>query len=130
MPPPSAANYIFEPSDLLPPVGENYLIHRFHHPQDYDDEYITYMRLPKKCGSRLRVLQNRDVEIGWGINLVEGFQGEKVWALAIVMFFSSSLIFGVTWAAKRGDIQGAFGVSAWITTLPVLLIGFVQAYWE
>ncbi|KAH0565057.1 hypothetical protein GP486_001553 [Trichoglossum hirsutum] len=109
MPPPSSANYIFAPSDLLPPVGENYLMHLFHHPQDYDDEYITYVRLPKKCGTRLRVLQNRDVEIGWGINLVEGFQAARVWAMAVGVFLTSSLVFGAVWAAKRGFIGGVWG---------------------
>jgi hypothetical protein len=35
-------DYSFVPSDLIPPVGERYLMNLFHHPEDYEDELITY----------------------------------------------------------------------------------------
>ncbi|KAI7222368.1 6-phosphogluconate dehydrogenase C-terminal domain-like protein [Hortaea werneckii] len=43
-------DYAFEPGDLMPPVGSKYLLHLFRHPQDYDGEMITYLRIPKKTG--------------------------------------------------------------------------------
>ena len=58
------------PSDLLPPVGERYLMHLFHHPEDNEDELITYERLPKKIGMKLRVAQRADVGVRSGIPLV------------------------------------------------------------
>ncbi|KAI9655224.1 MAG: hypothetical protein M1831_004934 [Alyxoria varia] len=39
--------YDFEPGHLVPPVGSNYLMHLYTHPQDYTTELILYPRLPK-----------------------------------------------------------------------------------
>ncbi|KAI7188634.1 hypothetical protein KC363_g5343 [Hortaea werneckii] len=64
-------DYAFEPGDLMPPVGSKYLLHLFRHPQDYDGEVITYLRIPKKNG---RLGLGR----GWGVSLVEGFEASKV----------------------------------------------------
>jgi len=105
-------------------------MHLFHHPEDYEDEQITYKRIPKKRGLKLRVGQHEDVAVGWGIHLVEGFLAYKVWTLFTNMFVIISLIFAVTWAVKRGDIQGAFGVAAYICALATLFIGCCVAYLE
>lgn len=114
------AEYSFEPSDLLPPVGSHYLLHLFKHPEDYDGELITYLRAPKKNG-RLQL------GVGWGINLVEGFLADKVWIWMSAMFAIGSLIFSVVYAVKKHDVQGAFGVAAWIVTLGALAAGWLQA---
>lgn len=120
VPLPGRADYAFEPSDLLPPVGSRYLLHLFRHPEDYDGELITYLRAPKKSG-RLRL------GVGWGINLVEGFLAERVWIGLSAMFALGSLVFGVVFAVKKHDVQGAFGVAAWIVTLGALAAGWLQA---
>jgi len=101
---PGKSGYEFEPSDLLPPVGSTYLLHLFRHPEDYDGELITYYRAPKKHG-RLHLGP------GWGINLVEGFLADKVWMFASLFFAVASLIFGVTYAVKKDDLQGAFSIA-------------------
>lgn len=72
MPPVTTGDYFFEPADLLPPVGSQYLLHLFKHPEDYDGELITYLRAPKRHG-RLQL------GVGYGINLVEGFLAGRVW---------------------------------------------------
>ncbi|KAI6906733.1 6-phosphogluconate dehydrogenase C-terminal domain-like protein, partial [Hortaea werneckii] len=54
-------DYAFEPGDLMPPVGSKYLLHLFRHPQDYDGEMITYLRIPKKTG-RLGLGPNKMME--------------------------------------------------------------------
>ncbi|KAI7159319.1 6-phosphogluconate dehydrogenase C-terminal domain-like protein [Hortaea werneckii] len=85
-------DYAFEPGDLMPPVGSKYLLHLFRHPQDYDGEMITYLRIPKKTGR-----------------------------LGLV----GSLVFGAVWASKKQDVQGAFGVAAWVCTLAGLALATV-----
>ena len=52
----SDLDYCFVPNDLIPPVGERYLMHLIHHPEDYEDELITYKRIPKKqrCNAQSR----------------------------------------------------------------------------
>ncbi|KAI7339953.1 6-phosphogluconate dehydrogenase C-terminal domain-like protein [Hortaea werneckii] len=102
-------DYAFEPGDLMPPVGSKYLLHLFRHPQDYDGEMITYLRIPKKNG---RLGLGR----GWGIALVEGFEASKVWMMFCIFFAVGSLVFGAVWASKKQDVQGAFGVAAWVST--------------
>ncbi|KAH8597178.1 hypothetical protein B0O99DRAFT_685090 [Bisporella sp. PMI_857] len=126
----SDTNYDFLANDVIPPVGEHYLMHLFHHPEDYEDELITYNRLPKKRGSRLRIGHNVDVGIGWGIHLVEGFMAHKVWTLFTSLFLVLSLVFAITWALKKGDVQGAFGVASYVGAFSVLIIGCGTAYLE
>lgn len=120
MPPLAAKDYAFEPGELVPPVGPTYLLHLFKHPEDYDGELITYLRVPKKSG-RL------SIGTGWGIHLVEGFLPARVWMLLSGLFALASLVFGVVWAWKKQDVQGAFGVAAWICGLAVLSVGWLQA---
>jgi len=114
-------DYEFQPNDLVPPVGSNYLMHLFRHPEDYDGELVAYLRTPKKRG-RL------EFGVGWGINLVEGFLPERVWAFVVGFFALCSLVFAITWACRKGDdVQGAFGVASWICTLATLAVGWAQA---
>jgi hypothetical protein len=130
MPDKDNLGYLFFPSDLVPPVGERYLMHLFHHPEDYEDETITYKRIPKKRGAKLRVGEHYDIEVGWGIHLVEGFLAYKVWSFFTGIFVLVSVVFAVTWTVKRGDIQGAFGVAAYICIFATLFIGCCVAYLE
>ncbi|KAK5123344.1 hypothetical protein LTR85_002775 [Meristemomyces frigidus] len=112
VPPGATSDYSFEPGDLLPPVGSQYLLHLFKHPEDYDDELITYLRAPKKNG---RLTLGR----GWGISLVEGFEAAKVWLMVSTFFAVGSLVFAIAWAYIRHDVQGAFGVAAWVCDMGV-----------
>lgn len=118
---PSQHPYTFEPHDLMPPVGSAYLMHLFKHPEDYEGETLTYHRAPK----RRERLQSG---MGWGINLVEGFQAQKVWAIMMFGFGIGSVVFAVLWSSKKGDVQGAFGVASWIVTLAGLGIAGLQAW--
>jgi len=107
----------------LPPValkGSHYLLHLFRHPEDYDGELITYLRAPKKNG-RLQL------GVGWGICLREGFEATKVWLMISTFFACSSLVFAIAWAWRKHDIQGAFAVAAYVTTLSALGVGWLQA---
>ncbi|EME88309.1 uncharacterized protein MYCFIDRAFT_192510 [Pseudocercospora fijiensis CIRAD86] len=80
MPPTGKIDYSFEPGDLIPPVGSQYLLHLFKHPEEYDGEMIAYLRVPKKKG-RLAL------GVGWGVHLVEGFMPDRVW-MCVNLFFA------------------------------------------
>ncbi|KAK3711709.1 hypothetical protein LTR37_009486 [Vermiconidia calcicola] len=121
MPPLPTCDYYFEPGDLMPPVGSQYLMHLFRHPQDYDTELITYLRAPKRTG-RLHM------GVGWGINLVEGFLADRVWMVVSAFFALGSLAFVVAWACTQHDIQGASGIAAWILALSTLTFGWLQTW--
>jgi len=118
---PSQHPYTFESVDLVPPVGSAYLLHLFKHPEDYDGEQITYLRSPKR---RARL----ETGMGWGINLVEGFLAQTVWAVVMAFFGIGSCVFAILWTVKKGDVQGAFGVAGWVVTLAGLVLGSLQAW--
>lgn len=120
---PSHHPYTFEPCDLMPPVGSKYLLHLFMHPEDYDEEQVTYKRSPKRR-------ERLQFGMGWGINLVEGFQAQKVWAFIMACFGVGSGVFAILWTVRENDVQGAFGVAGWIVTLAVLVLGALQAWLE
>ncbi|KAJ4351897.1 uncharacterized protein N0V89_007241 [Didymosphaeria variabile] len=120
---PSQHPYTFETVDLMPPVGSHYLLHLFKHPEDYDGELIAYLRAPKRR-------ERLEFGMGWGINLVEGFLAQKVWAVLIAGFGVGSAVFGILWTIKKDDVQGAFGVAGWIVTLAALVLGALQAWLE
>lgn len=102
-------------------MGSNYLIHLFKHPEDYDDELITYLRTPKR---RDRL----EIGTGWGLELVEGFLSERVLAAFLGLFLLGSLVFAVTWACKKGDdMQGAFGIAGYMIGVATLLLAWAQA---
>lgn len=120
--------YLYQPCDLVPPVGENLMAHLFHHPEDADERSITCLRAPKKRKAKLSVCPQQGTSVGWGIHLVEGWVVARVWLLLLTLFLAGSLTFGVCWAALRHDIQSAFAVSAYIVTLGGLVAGTVQAF--
>ncbi|KAF9732571.1 hypothetical protein PMIN01_09429 [Paraphaeosphaeria minitans] len=120
---PSQHPYTFEAVDLIPPVGSHYLLHLFKHPEDYDGELITYLRAPKRR-------ERLEFGMGWGINLVEGFLAQKVWAVIIAGFGVGSAVFAILWTIKKADVQGAFGVAGWLVTLATLVLGALQAWLE
>jgi hypothetical protein len=123
-------DYTFFPSDLIPPVGSHYLMHLFHHAEDYEDELITYKRIPKKRGVKLRVPDREDTCMGWGIHLVEGFLPHRIWTLLTSFFGFVSFVFAVAWSVKKGDIQGAFGIAAYVAAMGTLVLGCCVAYLE
>jgi hypothetical protein len=119
---PSQQPYTFEPIELLPPVGSTYLLHLFKHPSDYDGELITYLRSPKRR-------ERLDCGMGWGINLVEGFVAQRVWAVGLLLGIASA-VFAMLYTMKSGDVQGAFGVAGWMLGLTSLVMGGLQAWLE
>ena len=120
--------YLYQPCDLLPPVGENLMTHLFHHPHEANEKAITFVRSPKKRKQRLAVCPQMGTNIGWGIHLVEGYAITKLWLLALAIFLISSLAFAIAWSVLQHDVQGAFAVAAYFVTLAALGVGTVQSY--
>ena len=60
------------PAEVIPPVGENHLMHLYDHPEDAEDSAICLDKVPKKMRERLRMCPQRGTGIGWGIYFVEG----------------------------------------------------------
>jgi hypothetical protein len=119
--------YLYQPYDLIPPVGENLMAHLFHHPEDANQISITCVRSPKRRKAKLTVCPQQGTSVGWGIHLVEGWVVSRLWFLALMLFVLGTLVFGICWAVLCHDVQGAFGVSGYMVALVALILGTVQA---
>lgn len=120
--------YLYQPCDLIPPVGEHLMTHWFHHPEDANDQTgIALLRTPKKRNEKLTVCPQQGTSIGWGIHLVEGWALNRVWLLALLFFLTGSLVFAICWAVLKRDLQGAFGVGAYVVALIGLVLGTIHA---
>ena len=102
------------------------MAHLFHHPEDANELAITCLRSPKKRRNMLTVCSKQGTSLGWGIHIVEGWVVSRVWFLMLMLFITGSLVFGICWAILEHDLQGAFGVAAYIISLMALLVGTVQ----
>lgn len=113
------------PAEVIPPVGKNYLMHIYNHPKDADQETICLTRFPKRIKERLK-LGDTDVSVGWGVEFVEGIHWNKVWCFgfAIVVL---SLVVGMAWSWTKKDVQGGFGIAAYMMAFLTFMVGMVQA---
>lgn len=119
--------YIYQTCDLMPPVGENLMAHLLYHPDEANELGIICLRAPKKRKEKLTVCPRQGTCLGWGLHFVEGWVAFRVWFLILAIFSFGSLVFGVCWTVLKHDLQGAFGVSAWILTLIGIVLGTLQA---
>ncbi|KAF2685721.1 hypothetical protein K458DRAFT_300149 [Lentithecium fluviatile CBS 122367] len=122
------AEYRCKPAGPLksgPPVLPDLLSHYFAKPSciiDKDNSILS--RLPKRISSELQGKLGEPVE-GWGIYYQEGWDGDIITLVVVVMFLMGSLLFGILWSRLKMDVQGAFGVSAWIITAGALFIQLI-----
>lgn len=101
------------PADMIPPLGENYMMHLFSHPDHADPRAKEDLdRIPKKLKDRLAICAAQGKGIGWGVHFVEGWHLSALSLVAYVVFLIASLIFLVCWAVLKQDVQGASGVAA------------------
>ncbi|KAI4261663.1 MAG: hypothetical protein L6R42_003141 [Xanthoria sp. 1 TBL-2021] len=129
MPPESRKEeYVYQSCDLIPPIGENLMTHLFHHPHEANEKAITFIRSPKKRKQRLAVCAQMGTSLGWGIHLVEGWAWTRILLLSLALLLLGSLVFAISWSVLKHDLQGAFGVAAYLVALVALSIGTVQAY--
>lgn len=119
--------YLYQPCDLVPPVGENLIAHLFHHLEDANERSITCPRALKKRKAKPSVCPQQGTRVGWSIHLFEGWAA-RIWLLVLIHFLCGGLAFGICWAVLRHDVQTAFGVSVYIVALGGLLAGTVQAF--
>lgn len=83
--------------------------------------YLYLRHIPKR---KERALAFRggsvDALTGWGLHFVEGLNG----ALAVTVMFGVSLfmgiVFAIYWSVWRHDVQGAFGVASYVTSVVTL----------
>ena len=70
LPPKNREDYRYSPtpSEIIPPVGKNLLMHLYEHREDADDDAFCLDRILKKLRERL-VRPQRGGGIGWCCNI-------------------------------------------------------------
>ncbi|KAF1847273.1 uncharacterized protein K460DRAFT_278788 [Cucurbitaria berberidis CBS 394.84] len=122
------AEYRCKPAGPLatwPPVLSQELMHMLASP-DCIHEKETWIldQLPKRTCGELQGKVGQPAE-GWGIHYREGWDSDSITGTRFVIFLLASLLFAVLWSAFKMDVQGAFGVSAYMTAATGILISWV-----
>ncbi|KAF2446403.1 hypothetical protein P171DRAFT_410588 [Karstenula rhodostoma CBS 690.94] len=108
-----------------PPIPPEVLAHFYSSPSCIPDPVRSVLdRLPIRIIGELQKPTGEPAE-GWGIYFHEGWDGDIITLLVFVMFLAGSLIFGILWSYLKMDVQGAFGVSAYILTAGAILVSLV-----
>ena len=118
------------PAEIVPPVGENHMLHLIKHPTHAEDDGLLLDRIPKKLRGRLLVCSSRGTGLGWGIYFIEGWHISVITLVAFAIVLAGSLVFLICWSVLKQDVQGASGVAAYMIAFLGLAIGSVQALFE
>ncbi|KAK6601362.1 hypothetical protein H4I96_06703 [Botrytis cinerea] len=126
--PPTTNEYDFAPPPppkMVPPIGPEHMLHLFQDCPSVSDVNSNFylQRIPRRKIEPIAFNANSLSEnLGWGLHFVEGLNT----SLAVtVMFILSSvlgIIFALCWTILEKDIQGAFGVAAYITSVMTLAV--------
>lgn len=113
------------PQKHEPAIGPNRLKHCFLNPECLNlNQRSIYNQLPKRVGKLLSV-SHLEEELGWGVHFEEGWHHMTIYLIAVILLVFSSLVFGITWAVTKGDIQGPFAISCFLTSLGGILVGYL-----
>jgi hypothetical protein len=128
LPPATDSAYTFDPKppDIIPPVGENLMLHLLAYPDDADEEVaICLSRIPKR-NDLLTVSPVLGTGLGWGIHIVEGWSFGRFWMCGLALLIVASIAFFIAWCVLQRDVQGASSVAAFVLGLVAVLLGTVQ----
>lgn len=126
--PSSHAEYRCEPGppSTYPPVFPEQLMHFLTSPSCIPgDETWIFNLLPKRICGELQGQAGQPAE-GWGIYYKEGWDRDAIAWIIFTVFMLGSLLFGVLWSVLKMDIQGAFGVSAYMGTAASIFLAIVM----
>lgn len=98
------------------------MMHLFTVPHYGDGDTLCLDQMPKRLEQQPQRGQDPDHHTGWGIHFVEGVHAEKMVTVIVVAIVLSSLVFSVTYWHCTDDLQGASGVSSYITSLLALAV--------
>lgn len=118
------------PAEIIPPVGENHMLHLINHPTHAEEDGFVLDRIPKKLRERLLVCPSRGTGLGWGIYFIEGWHVSIITIVTFAVLLAGSLAFLICWSVLKHDVQGASGVAAYIVAFLGLAIGSIQAVFE
>jgi hypothetical protein len=130
--PPTTEHYDYKPVPInhLPPIGTKLMMHLFNGcvKLSPDDSYFFHL-LPKKKDDPVEFRrQDAMGSTGYGLHFVEVVNSK----LALIIFLSvdvvASLGFGILWSVWKRDLQDAWTIAAWISSVLALAVVTWQAW--
>jgi hypothetical protein len=122
--PSATAEYRFSPTspEARPPIPPEYLADQFYRPPNADhQDFWIFNQFPKRTCGQLRGVPGQPAE-GWGIYYDEMWDKDLITLVVFIILALATLLFGVLWAKYKFDVQGAFGISAWMAALGGILL--------
>ncbi|KAF7884178.1 uncharacterized protein EAF02_004514 [Botrytis sinoallii] len=127
-PPPDHIEYRYSPAppEVIPPIGENNLMHLFLHPDHADEDTVCLDRFPKKLKEKLSCKKGQPTNFGWGLEFVEGWDMKSIWIVAFISWIGS-LLLGILWAVYTHSIQDAFTIAGYMVSFTAISVGAIQS---
>ncbi|KAF2621164.1 hypothetical protein BU25DRAFT_463894 [Macroventuria anomochaeta] len=112
------------PPSTFPPVTPEHLNSLFTC-QEQPNQISRWIvnQIPKRKWGELFGNMNQPAE-GWGIYYEEGWDPARI-AIVVFVLLSGSLLFSILWTTLKDDIQGAFGVGAWMVGIGGALLAVI-----
>jgi hypothetical protein len=107
--------YIYDPmpTRLMPPIGSNLLVHLFDNPTHAAVLPDLYNRIPKKLRDKLLPCPQYGSSLGWGVEFIEGID-MFIFFLCGCACFILCLVVSILWTIIKSDVQGGFGIGAFL----------------
>lgn len=69
-----------------------------------------------------------DLVVGWGVHIIEGLNRFTVLVCTLVTLLVSGVV-AAAWAIARDDVQGGFGIGAWLASVEAVVVMLVVTKW-
>ena len=120
--------YVYNPYPLDPPIPiptETFL-HYLSKPDPH--ERLSWgKRMPQKLDSSILQMQSpphNELVIGWGLHIIEALDKVTVLMCALAGLIVSGVV-AMAWSIARDDVQGGFGMGAWVTSVLAIVLALV-----
>ena len=110
------------PTKHLPPIGATMMMHLFNGCAAVPQERSYFIDLlPKKKDGPLEFQKGKiDGNTGYGLHFREVLNYSLPLTALFVINIAASLIFGVCWSVLEKDLQDAWTIAAWISSIVAL----------
>jgi len=125
----AAEGYDYHPCPLRPPpIPANIFLHHLANPGPHR-RLRWGGRIPQKLDSSIHQTPDPDTLVmGWGVHIIEGLNRFNILLCALVGLLVSGVV-SVAWAVARDDVQGGFGIGAWMASVQSIVVMLVVTRW-
>ncbi len=89
-------------------------------------------RIPQKLDKSILQLQTPAdgdrLVTGWGVHIIEGLDRFMILMCTLEGLVVSGVL-STAWAIARDDVQGGFGIGAWLTSVEAIVLMLVVTKW-